>query len=495
MSIKAVLQRFSKQFSNNSFEVVCEEWDICRGREFDLLDEESQQELLNRIKNGYYAAVILSPPCASWSRAPWANNWGPRPLRTALYPWGMPWLEGPKLAKVAASNNMIRFCVVVIQTALDHPPIVFLLEHPENLGSVSSRPSPTVRPASIWELQEVQSLCQSGVFTVAFYQRKFGAKSRKPTRLLSNIPALRTIGFNQWPKLDKLGRYIGPLPPHCSCGFSHQGIIKRSASDAFATTQAAAYPEQMDLAIAWALWDFLVSPAAPSSSPLGGVPALQKEQQCQVPALQDKKTPKAEEQEEKRRAEKPEIPRKEVREEEIEELIEGARRKAEEELSKAAAVPPLGSAPLKVHYKGKVRNMVDGLGKCSLGVRPAGSRVKSLGRSGSSLAKGFWRHVEKLSEAMGEKERRKLLSRLALGQVEGSPCKGVVEKVRRDLDELVVRLGKDPARRPTDRATAIGFRTFKAWAELLGDQDHQFLEGLVRRGVPLGVRGEIPRGV
>lgn len=150
--------------------------------------------------------------------------------------------------------------------------------------------------------------------------------------------------------------------------------------------------------------------------------------------------------------------------------------------------PPLGSAPLKVHYKGKVRNMVDGLGKCLVGVKPAGSRVKSLSRSGSALAKGFWRHVEKLSEAMGEKERRKLLSRLALGQVEESPFKGVIEKVRKDLDELVVRLGKDPARRPTDRATAIGFRRVKAWAEL----DHQFLEGLVRRGVPLGVRGEIP---
>ena len=173
-------------------------------------------------------------------------------------------------------------------------------------------------------------------------------------------------------------------------------------------------------------------------------------------------------------------------------MIEGARKKAEEELAKASAVPPLGSAPLKVYYKGKVRNMVDGLGKCSLGVRPAGSRVKSLSRNGATLAKGFWRHVEKLSEAMGEKERRKLLSRLALGQVEESPFKGVIEKVRKDLDELVVRLGKDPTRRPTDRATAIGFRRAKAWAELLGDEDHRFLEGLVRRGVPLGVRGEIP---
>ena len=166
------------------------------------MDEESQQELLRCLKSGYYAAVILSPPCASWSRAPWANNWGPRPLRTALYPWGMPWLEGPKLAKVAASNKMIRFCVGVIQTVLDHPPRVFLLEHPENLGSVSSRPSPTVRPASIWELEEVRSLCQSGVFHSGVSTNASLVPDPGNQRGCFPIsPALRAIGYNQWPQI------------------------------------------------------------------------------------------------------------------------------------------------------------------------------------------------------------------------------------------------------------------------------------------------------
>ena len=42
---------------------------------------------------------------------------------------------------------------------------------------------------------------------------------------------------------------------------------------------------------------------------------------------------------------------------------------------------------------------------------------------------------------MGGKERRNLLSRLALGQIEESPFSKEVGSIRRDLDELVKKLG------------------------------------------------------
>ena len=259
-SVRSVLRRFAS--IQKGQEIECEEWDICRGPQFDLLNEEVQQRLLQRIEAGEFAAVLLSPPCASWSRAPWANRWGPRPLRTALHPWGMPWLEGERLQKVARSNAMIRFCIQVLEVAIKMGLGVFL-EHPENLGSVRSRPSPTVRPASIWELPEVRRLQQGEVFTVAFYQCQFGAKSRKPTRVLSNLQPLREWGWTSWPRLNAMGCYTGPLPLECACG--RKGLIKRSAEDAFATTEAAAYPEQMDLQIAWALW-LLPSPPSPFPS-------------------------------------------------------------------------------------------------------------------------------------------------------------------------------------------------------------------------------------
>ena len=259
-SVRSVLERFSK-FYSEGFTIECEEWDICRGPHQDLLEEKTQKDLLARIARGEFTAIILSPPCASWSRAPWANRWGPRPLRTVLHPWGMPWLEGAKLEKVAKSNGMIQFCIQVIVLVVPLPATSFLLEHPEDLGSVSSRPSVTVRPASIWQLPELRALAVGPVYTIVFYQCAMGAGSRKPTRFL--------------PKLDRLARYAGPLPAQCACGRSHSGLIKRSADDAFSTTVAAAYPPQLDMFIAWAIWKFAAAQSFGPASPAGGVQQMQ----------------------------------------------------------------------------------------------------------------------------------------------------------------------------------------------------------------------------
>lgn len=66
-SVKAALGKFSLQFGKE-FIIECEEWDICRDPAQDLLDEETQKRLLQRIRNREFVAVLLSPPCASWSR-------------------------------------------------------------------------------------------------------------------------------------------------------------------------------------------------------------------------------------------------------------------------------------------------------------------------------------------------------------------------------------------------------------------------------------------
>ena len=42
-SIRSVLERFSQNFGGQ--EIECEEWDICRGPDNDLLDEETQRSL------------------------------------------------------------------------------------------------------------------------------------------------------------------------------------------------------------------------------------------------------------------------------------------------------------------------------------------------------------------------------------------------------------------------------------------------------------------
>lgn len=184
------LRRFSHQY-HKGFAVTIEEWDICRGADNDLLNEEVQASLLRRVEAGEFCCVILTPPCASWSRAPWANPWGPRPLRTAVHPWGMPWLEGARLQKVADSNSMVRFCILILVAAKGHHPYTaVLVEHPEDLGATRAKPDPHVRPASIWQLPAIRDLVGEGYFTLVLYQCVLGAPSRKPTRLLTSLRGL-----------------------------------------------------------------------------------------------------------------------------------------------------------------------------------------------------------------------------------------------------------------------------------------------------------------
>ena len=411
-SVAATLEKFSHHYGE-SFTIEVEEWDICRGQEFDLLGEKVQEDLLRRIRGGEFSAVIMSPPCASWSRALWANRWGPRPLRTRVHPWGLPWLEGARLKKVADSNCMVRSCLQVLVVVEDMPYIAVLLEHPEDLGATRSRPSAFVRPASIWQLPELRRLVKGRIYTIVFYQCRLGARSRKPTRILSSLPMLASLGPSGWPHLSA----------HDGCHFrpfadavrSHTGIIKRSSDDAFNTSQAAAYPPFMDTLIAKAIWAFCSTIASSQllkrARDLGEGQDGQKKEEKDAEGLQEDGAHRGEESTEDTGAqgcqkkarqgedaiegqddggkeslkEKTEKDMRQLMEEEkkvqnakdedqeisllVEEEIEKARRSAAFQLGR-----PFKLAPLKVHYKGKVRNFCDGLGKCSPGIRPAGSR-------------------------------------------------------------------------------------------------------------------------
>ena len=132
-----VLRQWSNQ--HEEFDIEVEEWDIANGDAFDLLNEHNHSSLMARLQAGEFAMVVMSPPCGTWSRAPWANQFGPRPLRSFGEPWGFPWLEGPRLKKVANSNIFIRFCMEVLSLLEQSSFVIaFLLEHPENLGAVTS---------------------------------------------------------------------------------------------------------------------------------------------------------------------------------------------------------------------------------------------------------------------------------------------------------------------------------------------------------------------
>ena len=409
---------------------------------------------------------------------------------------------------------MIRFCITIVITLEGIPHIAFLWEHPENLGATRSRPSWQIRPASVWELEEVQALAKQGVFTRVFHQCQFGAVSPKPTRILTSLKGLSKVGYQQWPKLDQQGRYLGPLPQDCSCGRSHQRLIKRGADDTFATTRAAAYPEAMDFAIAQAVWQQHAEEYATSlSSPAGGVSQEREVTETEEESTAKRRGKKEESEEgiaeKRRRKEEGSIQSCEIGQEEIAALLEDAQQKAEKEIKEkeveekdgpcsnnppgqSAAGKGLKRAPLKVHYKGRIRDLCDGLGKCSPGVRPAGLRGRVAGEAAKRAREAFWWEVEDLVGSMEKKERLQLMARLALGKFEHSPFIKDITLRRSRIDAVLRNLGYSPDRREGDCRTAINFRRVQAFAKVTKDEDITFLEGLASTGVPLGVRGEIP---
>ena len=264
-----MLQRLATT-SKKPVSIQVDAYDILRDPRHDLLHDDLRKEILKKLENGYYDAVIASPPCGTWSRAPWANVQGPRPLRSSVHPYGFPWLEGWKLLKVTQSNSMVELSLQAFTICMKQD-ILFLFEHPEDLGDSSD-----MRPASVWQLLPICNWVAAGeAFSGAFFQCYFGASSPKPTRLLHNIVELNDHLWPGMPQLDAVGAYQGPLPPHCGCTAPHQTLIRKTSEGAFATTAAAAYPPAMDAWLARCIFSPLLKRAerrASAMSPSKGAP-------------------------------------------------------------------------------------------------------------------------------------------------------------------------------------------------------------------------------
>ena len=137
--------------------------------------------------------------------------------------------------------------------------------------------------------------------------------------------------------------------------------------------------------------------------------------------------------------------------------------------------------------------MVDGLGKNSWGIRPAGARGRLNGKEGKELAGFFMQEVHGWLDGKSKRDRLRLLAVLALGKASESPFSMEIKRMRERLDEKVRSLGRDPERRQGDRETEINFRRLLAWARLCEEEDAEYLEMVASGGVPLGLFNDIPR--
>ena len=211
------------------------EIDICRDPSMDLLDEAVAKRALQQIRDGSWDVVIVTPPCNTFSRVRFVQP-GPKPVRSRLYPLGFPWLSDNLLELARQGNQFVDFSFQVCFATLDAH-ANFLLEHPEDGAN------------SLWTHT---GFYLATVFTFAVYQCKYLAKSPKPTRFMTSIPAAKTMPFSGPPRFGKDDRYAGPLPRYCGHK-DHDALVGMSSTGQWKTTPAAAYPPLLCKQIAeWA---------------------------------------------------------------------------------------------------------------------------------------------------------------------------------------------------------------------------------------------------
>ena len=232
------------------------EVDIEFGEEHDLSKQEVRQTWLNRIASGEFRAVVVTPPCSTYSRVRMANMKGPPPLRSKDFPYGFPWLRNHHKKQAELGTCLVDFTIDVFNTVLgvkvDNKGQLILVfsEHPEDLGAVRRQEDGLwMQPASMWQRQEwVRILEEQDMFTVVYNQCCWGASYRKPTRSVTNLPDIRHWGPNEWPIFDEDRMYIGPCI-NCSCN-PQCSLVKKHNYQTFETTGTSSYPPDMDLALA-----------------------------------------------------------------------------------------------------------------------------------------------------------------------------------------------------------------------------------------------------
>ena len=208
-----------------------------------LANTVERQNLLARIRAQEFDAILLSPPCSTFSRAPWANFKGPQSVRSATKPRGLDKLTAAERHRCILGNIFADFTWEVVELAIEVHISFLLLEQPEDLGVLARGPYKGQRPASMWQWPAMAKLATPpNVTTLALHQSSFGTDYPKPTRLLllgaHHLPDFCYVGP---PTYDKDGSYTGPLPR-----LQHRSSMRNRATNGpFKTAGTEQWPVRM----------------------------------------------------------------------------------------------------------------------------------------------------------------------------------------------------------------------------------------------------------
>lgn len=216
----------------------------------DITKESVQQQLLSKIAAGRYFAVLLSPPCSTFTRVTWANRRGPRPVRSFVKLRGFTRLSWPERKRANWGNILTDFSFEAFEKQMVHADAMALYENPEDLGAIRAGENRGIRPGSMWQFEKFSELLRlDNVDTAAFYQADFGTDYLKPTRLLlggfSVLPEQLVAGQ---PCFDDQGFYVGPLAKR-----SAKRQLVGNVGSHFATKGSEQWPSKMCKWIATAI--------------------------------------------------------------------------------------------------------------------------------------------------------------------------------------------------------------------------------------------------
>ena len=200
-------------------------------------------DLLDRVRAGFFEAVYLAPPAATWSRLRSSSTEGQPSLRSRAEPLGLSSLNPEESDKVRQSNIQWELVVwLAAQSAsCKKRKVGLVLLFPEDFGGHRRE-----GPASPWSAREVLELERACDVRrgAAFLCQLAGTDQRRPVGVLSNLPLVMRGLYLHWPFLVASGEqlvYHGPLPKFCPCvpahapcrGIDSQGELASSLSQSF----------------------------------------------------------------------------------------------------------------------------------------------------------------------------------------------------------------------------------------------------------------------
>ena len=208
---------------------VSKQWDIRLGHQCDLTSRNVLYKLKCDIKAGKIIAVMMAPPCNSFSVARDRT----KVIRTREYPWGIPsvFLTDSELENIQLGNACFKSCFALIKL-LDKYRIPWILENPAS--------------SKCWYLPAWDRVCsQTHVHAVYTDFCRFGTRWKKHTKFV--------CGNIEWDDLHRVNQQCNGRGICMVTGKPHFQLTGKGPGGRNWTEIAQPYPSKLCSALAHAL--------------------------------------------------------------------------------------------------------------------------------------------------------------------------------------------------------------------------------------------------